>query len=97
MSLQLDERYQDMVRAVLKDQQVNQKVYVYGSRATQTARKFSDLDLCLVGDKLNFLQLASLKEAFSESDLPYFVDVVDANRVSGAFYDRISKDFVEFV
>ena len=40
--------------------------------------KFSDLDLCLEGAKITYMQMATLKDAFSDSDLPYFVDLVQS-------------------
>jgi predicted nucleotidyltransferase len=41
-------------------------------------KPFSDLDLEVMGETpLDFQQLAALKDAFSESNLPFRVDVVD--------------------
>jgi predicted nucleotidyltransferase len=52
--------------------------WVFGSRATGRARRYSDLDLAIdVGRKLTLDEIARLAEAFSESDLPYKVDLVD--------------------
>src|SRR5215469_2528410 len=56
----------------------NAKAWVFGSRATGRARRYSDLDLVIdAGRPLSFDETAKLSEAFSESDLPYRVDVVD--------------------
>jgi uncharacterized protein len=53
-------------------------VYAFGSRVTGTARKASDLDLVVMTSKsLSIESKANLREAFSESDLPFKVDVVD--------------------
>ena len=53
-------------------------VHVFGSRAKWTAKTHSDLDLALKRDApLPSSLLAELAEAFSESDLPFKVDVVD--------------------
>jgi len=54
------------------------KVWVFGSRATGSARRYSDLDLAIdAGRRLALDEIAALTEAFSDSDLPYRVDVID--------------------
>ena len=54
------------------------KAWVFGSRATGRARRYSDLDLAIdVGRRLSLDEIARLSEAFSDSDLPYKVDLVD--------------------
>jgi type I restriction enzyme S subunit len=56
----------------------NTKAWVFGSRATGRARRYSDLDLAIdPGRRLTLDETAKLAEAFSDSDLPYRVDVVD--------------------
>ncbi|HYZ42383.1 MAG TPA: nucleotidyltransferase domain-containing protein [Stellaceae bacterium] len=56
----------------------NSKVWVFGSRATGRARRYSDLDLAIdAGRRLTLDEIASLAEAFSDSDLPYKVDLID--------------------
>jgi uncharacterized protein len=53
-------------------------VYAFGSRVNGRAKRHSDLDLALQAEgPLNWQQLAQLREAFEESDLPIRVDVVD--------------------
>ncbi|MBI4430305.1 MAG: nucleotidyltransferase domain-containing protein [Candidatus Omnitrophica bacterium] len=53
-------------------------IYAFGSRVRGNARKASDLDLVVMTDKpLDTLRMADLREAFSESDLPFKVDLVD--------------------
>ena len=54
------------------------EAWVFGSRATGRARRYSDLDLAIdAGRPLTLDELARLAEAFRESDLPYRVDIVD--------------------
>lgn len=66
---------------------------IFGSRAKGTARKTSDLDLVLMTKKpLEFSILADLKEAFSESDLSFKVDIVDWSDISESFQKLIEKD-----
>ncbi len=63
-------------------------VFIFGSRATGKAKKYSDYDIGILGTKsvpLNIL--AKINEALEESNLPYRVDVVD--------FSLVSKDFKE--
>jgi predicted nucleotidyltransferase len=54
------------------------KTWVFGSRTTGRARRYSDLDLAIdAGRRLTLDEIARLSEAFSDSDLPYRVDLVD--------------------
>lgn len=70
-------------------------VWVFGSRAGSTTKPFSDLDLVVLGDQALSLQtLANLREAFSESDLPYRVDVVDWASTSDEFRAVILRQHV---
>lgn len=62
------------------------KAFVFGSRATSKAKKYSDYDIGLIGKKpVPSLKLALIKDALEESNLPYNVDVVDFSLVSPSF------------
>jgi predicted nucleotidyltransferase len=53
------------------------KIIVFGSRSMGSVKKFSDLDLCIMGDEpLSLVEEATLREAFSESNLSFRVDIV---------------------
>jgi len=74
---------------------VGASVRVFGSRAKWSAKTHSDLDLALRGkDRLQLALLADLAEAFSESDLPFKVDVVDWRTVTRSFQEVIDRDGV---
>jgi len=62
------------------------KIFIFGSRATGKARKFSDYDIGVEGKKpVVWETMALAKEAFEESDLPFRVDLVDFSFVSDKF------------
>lgn len=68
-------------------------VWVFGSRAKWTAKTHSDLDLAIKGkERLPFSVLSDLAEAFSESDLPFKVDVVDWHAITPALRAVIDRD-----
>lgn len=73
-------------------------VWVFGSRATASARRYSDLDLALEGERpLSLDLLGDVAEALSESDLPYKVDVIDLRTVDPAFHALIASDMIALV
>ena len=70
----------------------NIRVWVFGSRAKQTAYNGSDLDLAVEGEEpIDYNILINLSIAFDDSDLPYTVDVIDLNAVSDRFKKIIDE------
>jgi type I restriction enzyme, S subunit len=70
----------EIVRSILQKHVPQYEVWAFGSRATWTAKEFSDLDLAVITDKpLDIAESASLSDDFSESDLPWRVDLVDSH------------------
>lgn len=68
---------------------------VFGSRAVGNAKEFSDLDLLLETSRpLSPATRGMLKDDFSESDLPFRVDVIDAASTDAAFLELIEPDLV---
>jgi predicted nucleotidyltransferase len=66
------------VRRILAAHLPGRTVWAFGSRASDSAKPFSDLDLAIIGDEpVDFHTLSSLKDAFAESNLPFRVDLVD--------------------
>jgi len=62
------------------------QVFIFGSRATGKAKKFSDYDIGISGKDVVSSQVKILiEEALEESNLPYKVDIVDFSLVSSNF------------
>ena len=75
------------------------RVWVFGSRAKNTVRFNSDIDLALEpakGKPLPKGTLARLKDAFNDAPLPYRVDVLDINDVSKEFQTIIRQQAIAF-
>jgi len=71
-------------------------VLAFGSRYKWTPTDSSDLDLAFVqsnNEKLSLHQLGELREAFSESNLPYKVDVLDYHGISESFRGIIDAGY----
>lgn len=74
------------VRRILERVVPGIPVWAFGSRVTGNARRFSDLDLAVAaGRPVPKDTLWDLRESFSDSDLPFRVDVVDLASVSPEF------------
>ncbi|MEK7476067.1 MAG: restriction endonuclease subunit S [Candidatus Coatesbacteria bacterium] len=83
-----------IVLDILHEHVPDREVRAFGSRATWTAKDHSDLDLAIVGkEKLDWQLLARIKEAFSDSDLPIRVDVLDWHGISDSFRKVIEKGY----
>ena len=68
----------EIVLGILRRFVAGLEVRAAGSRASGEARRFSDLDLIIMTERpLDISVLAGLNDAFSDSDLPFSVDVLD--------------------
>jgi len=100
MAVQLEEKDLKTAKKLLKMELegTNSKVYVFGSRADGTARKFSDLDLAIDfnGQKMPDSIKYELENFFEVSNISIRVDIVDLNAISENFKKIISPDLQEF-
>ena len=97
MSLALTDDHRQIVQGVLAAHlPAGVSVRAFGSRVKNLSRPYSDLDLAVKSaGRLTLSQLADLSEAFSESDLPFKVDVVDWRAASPVLQATIDRDSVE--
>jgi uncharacterized protein len=71
------------------------RVWVFGSRASGRARRYSDLDLAIdAGRPLSFSETGTLREAFDDSDLPCKVDLADWQELGERFRALIAAERV---
>ena len=73
----------------------NYKLYVFGSRAKNRARKYSDIDLAIDFQELTPQIKTKLEFTFENSTLPYEVDIINLNDIDIKFKDLIQKDLIE--
>jgi predicted nucleotidyltransferase len=72
-------------------------VLLFGSRARGSGRKYSDIDLGILGaEKLKLSQWAELKELVENhtADLPFTFDVVDLGRADRDFLRAVTRDMI---
>ena len=92
--IDLNPNHLGTVKAILAEHVPKCEVRAFGSRATWTAKDYSDLDLAVVGKgPLDWKTLGRLKEAFEESDLPMRVDVLDWHSISDSFRKVLEQDY----
>ncbi len=97
-TLALTDREFTVVNAILRAHLPhNITVHAFGSRACGRAKAWSDLDLVLEATApLPLSLIATLAEAFEESELPWKVDIVDRKTVSDGFGRIIDQSKVAF-
>lgn len=84
-----------LIRDILHKHVPHHEVWAFGSRAKWTAKPYSDLDLAIISDQpLSLSVCAGLATDFSESDLPWRVDVIDWATTSESFRQIIERDKV---
>jgi hypothetical protein len=96
--IQLRTQYRQQVERILSQFVPNEEEWADGSRVDGSGREISDLDLVIwhtadlkipVG-----LILGEVREAFSESNLPFLVGVHDWARLTNAFWANIEAQHV---
>lgn len=83
------------IRTILSSHVPDIAVWAFGSRVTGSAREYSDLDLALITvEPLPLTTKADLVACFSESNLPFKVDLVDWSSTSDNFRNIITANKV---
>ena len=85
-----------IIAAILQRHVPNNTVWAFGSRAKHTAKPYSDLDLAIESNAgLSLCLIAALEHDFSESALPFKVDIADWAAMSEDFRQLIDDDKVK--
>jgi len=95
-SIDIQPEHWAIVRDILLRHVPLHAVWAFGSRVKGTARRYSDLDLAVIASApLPLAVQAAMQEAFSESDLPWRVDIVDYAATGEAFRQVIRRDGIQ--
>lgn len=71
------------------------KLFIFGSRVSGKSRKFSDIDLGILGKtRVPGHSIVKIQEELENSCLPYKVDVVDFTKVSEDFKSVALKQII---
>jgi len=96
-NLSVREEHLALIKALLRRHVPDAEVWAYGSRVTGGGHEASDLDLVLRNPRdlskpqENYWEL---KEAITESNTPFLVDVMDWARIPESFREQIAKSYV---
>lgn len=94
--LNLNPKYLAMIKKILALHIPNKIVWAYGSRVTGTAHEGSDLDLVVIdpkNEKNPLKNLIELREAFSNSNIPISVDILDWAIIPESFRKEIKQKY----
>ncbi len=81
-----------VVTDILRRRLPHYEVWAYGSRVTGDSWQYSDLDLVVVGEsELDSVTMWNVRDDFSESRLPFLVDLKDWNRIPQHWRDEILR------
>jgi predicted nucleotidyltransferase len=72
-NIQLENRHHQMIKDILS--KYPYQFYAYGSRVKGNAWKYSDLDLCYFD--IPSQEITKIREEFTKSNLPFFVELVN--------------------
>jgi len=84
--IDLDDHHLKQVKHIIARLAPECEARVFGSRVNGKAKPYSDLDLVLIAkQKMDWRRLEDIKQAFSGSDLPFMVDVIEWHDLSDDF------------
>lgn len=93
--MDLKPEHHKILRDILARHLPGCEVQIFGSRATGTAKPYSDIDLVIMGDEpLPVTTIRILRDAFDDSDLPFQVDLVEWAGVSEEFRNVIATSAI---
>ncbi|MDI6802655.1 MAG: nucleotidyltransferase domain-containing protein [Bacteroidota bacterium] len=87
----------NMIKSVCRQNRhllINNRVILFGSRASGQNKKHSDFDIGILGEKsLSIADFYKLKDALDELPTLYTIDLVDFNKVSKSFRNEALKNY----
>ena len=96
--MMLDSRHLEIVRAILLKYVPHYEVRMFGSRANGVEKKHSDLDIVVMtSEPLSVKIMTDLRHNFSESNLPFKVDVIDWSAINKNFKKIILQSNYEIL
>ena len=97
MTTGLKDAYRAAIIDVLASNEKVERAVLFGSRAVQSHRPASDVDLALFGDQLDLTDLAQISAAVEHLTVPQKVDLLLFNTVENkALRDHIVKNGIEW-
>ena len=77
----LSSREAEIIKSILQKYPQIERAVIFGSRAMNTFKPGSDVDIALWGKNIDGTLLNILENEFEESMLPYFIDLLDFKKI----------------
>jgi predicted nucleotidyltransferase len=85
--------YKNALVALVRAQIPGGKIYLFGSRARGTHSRSSDFDIALdTGAPIDSYLIGLIKESIENSNIPFFVDIVDFQRLDTQMQHEILEE-----
>lgn len=92
MMFGLKDQHSQKIRAIFSSYNQIEKVLVYGSRAIGNYRNNSDIDLSLIGNKIDFDILLKIENQLDDLLLPYEIDLSIYHKIENSdLIDHINR------
>ena len=89
----VQDTYKKQLLGIIHRQLPSCRIYLFGSRARGTNHPGSDIDLAIdEGARIPIEIIGMIQETIEESQIPFFVDVVDFRAVSQEMREQIKKE-----
>ena len=96
--IDLDLNSLQRIKIILKKHVPGVEVRAFGSRVSGGAKKFSDVDLVIIGNTpVPNKVMNELRFEFSNSDLPIMVDIIDWHKITKEFQEKIQSTSEVFI
>ncbi len=82
----------EALKAYLIDTLPHADIYIFGSRAKESASPYSDVDIAIESDTLNAKELAQIRFHIEESNFPFKVDLAKAPYLK----ERVHKEGIRW-
>jgi len=70
------------------------QIFIFGSSVQD--KQFGDIDIGIIGEVTD-MEIRDLKEFFEESTFPFFVDIINFNKVEKTFKDNVLNNKVLWI
>lgn len=90
----INPKYLQEICSIIKGLYPNATIWAYGSRVGGDAHNGSDLDLVVKDFGQDVGHINELKEAFTESNIPFLIDILEFERIPQSFQKEIEKKYV---
>lgn len=92
----ISNKYIDILREQIKEERFEKKIkfFIFGSSIKR--KRFGDLDVGFIGS-VQEQKIRRLKEKLEDSNIPYFVDIINFNNASKSFSDNVFSNKVLWI